>query len=112
VDESRARALLAEERRRVEGLIARMQVDAASDRAAAGETGDIADPAERLSAEAVDDALLEELEARVEALSRAERRLADGTFGLSVKSGVPIPDERLEADPAAEFTVEEAAAGE
>ena len=89
-----------------------MQVDAASDRAAAGETGDIADPAERLSAEAVDDALLEELEARVEALSRAERRLADGTFGLSVKSGVPIPDERLEADPAAEFTVEEAAAGE
>ena len=35
-------------------------------------------------------------------------RLADGTYGRSVRSGDPIPDERLEADPAAELTVEEA----
>ena len=39
---------------------------------------------------------------------RAEHRLDEATFGRSVRSGVPIPDERLEADPAAEFTVEEA----
>ena len=45
------------------------------------------------------------------ALDRAERRLEDGTFGLSVRSGVPIPDDRLEADPAAELTVDEAQRG-
>jgi DnaK suppressor protein len=35
--------------------------------------------------------------------------LAAGTYGRSVQSGKPIPDERLEADPAAELTVEEEA---
>ena len=43
------------------------------------------------------------------ALDRAEQRLAAGSFGRSIRSGRPIPDERLEADPAAELTVEEAA---
>jgi RNA polymerase-binding transcription factor DksA len=38
---------------------------------------------------------------------RAEARLAKGTFGLSVESGARIPDERLEAEPLAERTVEE-----
>lgn len=41
-------------------------------------------------------------------LERAELRIKDGTFGYSIQSGVPIPDARLEADPAAELTVEEA----
>ena len=40
---------------------------------------------------------------------RAEQRLDDGTYGRSIRSGDPIPDERLRADPAAELTVEEAA---
>ena len=35
-----------------------------------------------------------------------------GSYGRSVRSGQPIPDERLEADPLAELTVEEAAAAE
>jgi RNA polymerase-binding transcription factor DksA len=43
------------------------------------------------------------------AVERAEARLAAGTYGLSVESGVPIPDERLEAVPTAERTVEEEA---
>ena len=42
------------------------------------------------------------------AIGRAEERLVAGTYGLSVRSGLPIPDERLEADPTAELTVEEA----
>jgi DnaK suppressor protein len=46
----------------------------------------------------------------LQAIERAEQRLAAGTYGRSVRSGAVIPDERLEADPAAEFTVEEAAA--
>ena len=39
------------------------------------------------------------------------QRLEEGTYGRSVRSGAPIPDERLEADPAAELTVEEAQQG-
>ena len=43
---------------------------------------------------------------------RAEAQLAAGSYGRSVRSGQPIPDERLEADPLAEPTVQEAAAAE
>jgi DnaK suppressor protein len=70
----------------------------------------MADPAERLTAEEGDDAVTAGLRERLAALDRAERRLADGTYGRSVRSGEPIPDDRLEADPAAELTVEEAQA--
>jgi RNA polymerase-binding transcription factor DksA len=52
------------------------------------------------------------LRARWAALVRAEVRLAAGSYGRSVHSGQPIPDQRLEADPLAELTVEEAAATE
>ena len=40
-------------------------------------------------------------------MERAEARLEAGTYGLSVLSGEPIPDARLEARPTAELTVEE-----
>lgn len=109
MDDARARTLLLEERRRVERLIAQTRDDAGSDRSEASETGDIADPAERLTAEEVDDAVVEGLRARLDAIARAEQRLEAGTYGRSVQSGKPIPEERLEADPAAELTVEEAA---
>jgi len=109
MDQDRARALLATERRRVEDLIDQARLDADSDRDEANEPGDLADPAERLTAAEGDDAVLEGLEARLQAIGRAETRLRDGTYGRSVRSGLPIPDPRLEADPAAELTVEEAA---
>ena len=51
--------------------------------------------------------LLEGLRRELETLGRAEARLAAGTYGLSVESGEPIPDDRLEAFPLAERTVEE-----
>jgi RNA polymerase-binding transcription factor len=41
------------------------------------------------------------------AIERAERRLAEGRYGLSVESGEPIPDARLEAIPWAERTAAE-----
>jgi hypothetical protein len=41
------------------------------------------------------------------ALERAEARLATGTYGHSIESGEPVLDERLEANPLAELTVEE-----
>lgn len=77
------------------------------DREAAGGSGDIADPSEPLTAEEADDAIAAGLRARLDAVGRAEARLEAGTFGRSVRSNRPIPDERLEADPAAELTVAE-----
>ena len=59
----------------------------------------------------MDDAIADSLRDRLAALDRALKRLDDGTYGRSVRSGVPIPEDRLEADPAAELTVEEARAG-
>jgi DnaK suppressor protein len=109
MDHERARTLLREEQRRVERLLADAIQDARSEREAAAEVGDIADPAEPLTSEGLDDAVVSALHARLEAIARAEGRLDAGTYGLSVRSGLPISDERLEADPAAELTIEEAA---
>ncbi len=53
--------------------------------------------------------LAERLRYELDAIERAERRLADGTYGISVESGEPIPDARLEAIPWAERTAEEQA---
>jgi RNA polymerase-binding transcription factor len=110
MDETRARRLLAEERTRVDGLLRELTGAREEDRAAAGGAGDIADPAQPLTAEQGDDAVAAGLRSRLDAIGRAEARLADGTYGRSVRSGAVIPDERLEADPAAEVTVEEEAA--
>jgi DnaK suppressor protein len=41
------------------------------------------------------------------ALERAEARLEAGTYGLSIESGEPIPDGRLQAVPTAERTAQE-----
>lgn len=48
-----------------------------------------------------------DLREQLAAVERAEQRLAAGTYGLSVESGRPIPDERLEARPTAELTADE-----
>ena len=109
MDDQRARTLLAAERRRLEALIAGTDDDSRSDRDEEDSPGDMSDPAERLTAEGTDDAVAAGLRVRLDAIERAEQRLAEGTFGTSVRSGKPIPHERLEADPAAELTVEEAA---
>jgi DnaK suppressor protein len=56
-----------------------------------------------------DRSIIERLEAELAAIARAEKRLEDGKYGLSVESGKPIPEARLEAVPYAERTVEEQA---
>jgi DnaK suppressor protein len=107
MDEARARQLLSAERERVEGLLADTSRAGDEDRDAAGDTGDIADPAQPLTDEEGEDAVSAGLRDRLAAIERAESRLAAGTYGRSVRSGEPIPDARLEADPAAELTVAE-----
>ena len=38
---------------------------------------------------------IDDLREELRAVERAEQRLAAGTYGLSVESGVPIPDDRF-----------------
>jgi DnaK suppressor protein len=110
MDENRARSLLQAERAEVQSLLADSEQAGEEDRESEDEEGgvDSVDPATSLTAEGMDDAIAESMRGRLAAIDRALRRLDDGSYGRSVRSGVPIPDERLEADPAAELTVEEA----
>jgi DnaK suppressor protein len=108
MDDEEARELLRAERARVERLLGVTVESGLSDRSAASEPGDMTDSAEPLTTEQTDDAIAATLRERLEAIGRAEQRLAAGTFGRSIRSGVAINDERLRADPAAELTVEEA----
>jgi DnaK suppressor protein len=112
MDEARARELLADERARVEGLLRELTEAGDEDFAETGDAGDIADSAQPLTDEEGASAVAEGLRTRLAAIERAEARVDAGTYGRSVRSGAPIPDERLEADPAAELTVEEAATAE
>jgi DnaK suppressor protein len=108
VDNVRAQELLSAERARVESLLEAVKGDGQSDRSAANQQGDMSDSSELLVSEGTDDAVADALNLRLAAIERAEQRLAAGTYGRSVASGELIPDERLEADPAAELTVDEA----
>jgi DnaK suppressor protein len=105
MDADRARELLAAERARLEQAIARLQSEdraAASDEDEPGELG-----SEELLRKELDAGLGEDLAEQLAAVERAEARVVAGTYGLSVDSGEPIPDARLEAKPAAERTVAE-----
>ena len=65
------------------------------------------DEAQLIDREEVDDAVSHQLREELEAIERAEQRLADGTYGFSIESGEPIPAGRLESIPWAERTAEE-----
>jgi RNA polymerase-binding transcription factor len=110
MDQDQARARLLAEQAEVADLLRDAESAGQQDRDSEAETGDIADVAQPLTAEGMDDAVAESMRDRLAALDRALKRLDDGTYGRSVRSGQPIPDERLEADPAAELTIEEARA--
>ena len=98
----------------VQDLLKGTEVAGQGDRQAEvdSEAEDEADAALALTEQGEDDAIAENLRNRLDAIERALRRLDEGTYGRSVRSGEPIPDERLEADPAAELTIEEARAAE
>jgi DnaK suppressor protein len=105
MDPDRAHQLLAGERSRIEAELA------ASEREGPLEGSDRREPGDKDS----EDLYLDELDERrrlqlreeLAAVERAEARLAAGTYGMSIESGEPIPDGRLEALPTAERTAEE-----
>jgi DnaK suppressor protein len=106
MDPEHARQRLAEERARIE-----REIEAIGQPPAADEPLDSGDQADELQQEGTDDAVREELERNLEEIERAEQRLEDGSYGKSVISGDPIPDERLEALPWADRTVDEEPGG-
>jgi DnaK suppressor protein len=110
MDESRARELLRAERTEVAALLRETEEETDSDHGVNVGPGDYGDAALPLTEQAEDEAVAEDLRERLDAIDRALARLEAGTYGRSVLSGQPIPDERLEADPAAELTIEEACA--
>jgi DnaK suppressor protein len=109
VDPERAAELLRTERSRIErAIVTREHQDDA-------EEADELDP-ENLGSDLwqdeFDEGRRDDLEAQLAAVERAEERLAAGTYGVSVESGEPIPDARLEIFPTAELTVDEERARE
>jgi DnaK suppressor protein len=106
MDPERARELLVSERERIERALARLGHQDT------GEPADEEDPANlasELYQDELDEGLADNLREELAAVERAEARLAAGTYGRSIESGKPIPDERLEVRPTAERTAEEEA---
>ncbi|HEX6761788.1 MAG TPA: hypothetical protein VF094_03200 [Gaiellaceae bacterium] len=106
MDPDRARELLAGERARVERAL-RGVAPVESDEPTTYEH--LADQGSDLYEAEFDEGVADGLRNELAAIERAEQRLAAGTYGVSIESGAPIPDERLEAVPTAERTAEEQA---
>ena len=105
MDTEHARELLARERARVEKALAGLS------REPDEELSDLdqhpADEGTEVFEQERDEGLSDSLREELAAIERAERRLEEGTYGISVESGEPIPDGRLEAVPWAERTADE-----
>jgi DnaK suppressor protein len=104
MDPERARELLAAERERIQSALSRL---GHQDTGELSDEQDAASVASDLYQDELDAGLADNLREDLAAVERAEARLAAGTYGLSIESGEPIPDERLEALPTAERTAEE-----
>jgi DnaK suppressor protein len=105
MDADRARELLRLERQRIERALAELEGDRRLESDEQVEPGDR--DSEGLYQDEFDAGRAQDLRRELAALERAEERLAAGTYGLSIESGDPIPDGRLEAVPSAERTVAE-----
>ena len=105
MEPERARELLARERARIEQALASVEGESPLEGDERVEPGDY--DSEDLYQDEYNQGRAADLRRELAALERAEARLADGKYGLSVESGQPIPDGRLEARPLAERTVEE-----
>ena len=110
MDESRARALLRAERAEVATLLRETEESESESEQAPDSPPDFGDEGLALTEEEDEGDVADQLRERLAAIDRALARIEAGNYGLSVLSGKPIPAERLEADPAAELTVDEARA--
>jgi DnaK suppressor protein len=98
VDDHKAQILLDRERQRITAELAGLGLAPVDELSST----DLADDASELYQEEVD-----VLRNQLAAVERAEERLKEGRYGLSIESGEPIPDGRLEVLPTAERTLAE-----
>ena len=108
MNEPRARELVARERARIESALAEQSGESRGEGSLPRQqTGEYREVGSALDTELVATAFGADLREHLAAVGRAEERIARGTYGRSVESGIPIPDERLEVEPLAERTIEE-----
>jgi DnaK suppressor protein len=105
MENERAKQLLSAERARIEKDLAALRQDTPLEGDQRIEPGD--EGSEDMYFDELTQNRAEQLNEQLSALERAEARLAAGTYGLSIDSGNPIPDDRLEALPLSERTKEE-----
>jgi DnaK suppressor protein len=106
MDAQRAKELLDRERKRIEQELTSLRSDRGD-----GELSNMdqhtADSGTELFEVERDRSMIDRLQQELGAIERAEQRLEEGTYGISVESGEPIPDGRLEAVPWADRTAQE-----
>ena len=110
MEPDKARQLLQRERERIKEELASLR------RGHSDEEGELshvdqhtADAGSELFENERDQSVINRLQGELAAIERAEQRVEEGTYGVSVESGEPIPDGRLEAVPWADRTAEEQA---
>lgn len=111
MDDDKARALLTEERSRLEEL--RNRIDDTGDAAQEDSLSELstvdqhpADVGSETFERTKDLSVQEDVEGRLEDVKRALEKLDSGTYGVCEVCGEAIPDERLEAVPAARYCVQ------
>ncbi|HEX2057118.1 MAG TPA: TraR/DksA C4-type zinc finger protein [Actinomycetota bacterium] len=117
MDDDRARQLLNEERARLEQLRDRIdnvggegQEDSISELSTVDQHP--ADAGTETFERSVELSVQEDVEGRLADVERALAKLDDGSYGTCEVCGAQIPDERLEAVPAARLCLEDQAAQE
>ncbi|WP_337061099.1 TraR/DksA family transcriptional regulator [Kineococcus sp. G2] len=109
MDTQVARERLLEMRRElqetIEGVTSRMENGVTADLPEGGH--DFGDEGAHEQQAAELEGLLDGARRRLQSVEDALKRIEDGTYGVSVVSGKPIPDERLEARPDAATLADE-----
>jgi DnaK suppressor protein len=105
MEPDRAAELLNEARTRITEELARLTPE--GDEELSHMDQHVADEGSELFENERDAGLAQRLRDELAAIERAEKRLEEGTYGVSIESGEPIPDDRLEAIPWADRTVDE-----
>lgn len=109
MDETHARERIDQERRRIETLIAEREAEGLGEAEAEGMSElsahdqHQADLGTETFEREKDLSILERIEAELVDVERALRRLDEGRYGRCEACGQPIPDDRLEAVPAARW---------
>lgn len=115
MDSARARELIDKERERLESLVREREAEGINE-AEGEQLSELAaydqhqaDLGSETFEREKDFSLLEQLEAELDDLDRALRKIDDGTYGTCEACGQEIPAERLEAMPGTRFCVEDQA---